>query len=139
MNNNKNPSWICPRCNSPAYPDSLARDLLTESLLKKLPKNVSEIEFKENHKNYLITKVDEPDSDDEDGEIIQVKGMGEDPKAEEEEETVKNEDDNIPPAAAVIVQQPPPSADIIDLISDDEDEEVDVVSAAAPNKRPRKE
>ncbi|KAG2236005.1 hypothetical protein INT48_004335, partial [Thamnidium elegans] len=65
INESSNPQWSCPCCNKPTYPDELARDLLIESLLKKLPKNVVEIEFEKGHKDYKITKVDDPDTDDE--------------------------------------------------------------------------
>lgn len=117
--------------------------MLTESLLKKLPKNVSEIEFKNDHKNYVITKVDDPDTDDEE----------DDNENENEHESDKRDSFKSEETIVAI----PTLSNVIDLISDDEDEAenvittttttnnghqvttrtVDIITFQPPNKRPR--
>jgi hypothetical protein len=88
--------------------------MFTESLLKKLPKNVSEIEFKEDHKNYKIIKVDDPDTDDEDDDI-----------EVENKELVKAEENT--------VAEIPISTNVIDLISDDEDDNNEIATTTTTN------
>ncbi|KAI9345115.1 MIZ/SP-RING zinc finger-domain-containing protein [Pilaira anomala] len=112
-NENKVPQWLCPCCNKTTYPDELARDLFMERLLKTLQKNVVEIEFQD-PKNYTITKVDDPDSDDEDnGRNDEKEGESDDKK--KVDEPIKNEE--------YAVAELPSNVTIIDLISDDEEEE----------------
>lgn len=101
----------------------MARDIFTEKLLEQLPKNVSEIEFKEDHKNFKITKVDEPDSDNED-ENDESNVGGSDTAGKKSIDSVKQED-------YVIVTSE--NSDVIDLISDDEEEEYQTSN----NKRTR--
>lgn len=102
---NRLPNWSCPHCNGTILPDRLARDLFTEKLLKELPNNVSEIEFKEDHEHYKITKVDDPDSDNENEDVDEDK--------ESKSDSVKKEGYVIPLG----------NSDVIDLVSDDDEEE----------------
>ncbi|KAI8327711.1 hypothetical protein EDC96DRAFT_569643 [Choanephora cucurbitarum] len=68
MNKSNVPAWRCPHCNHIVGPEDLARDLAMETRLRKLRKNVVEIEYTEDHSNYQIIKLDDPDSDDSDQE-----------------------------------------------------------------------
>lgn len=120
INNNRNPSWICPHCNNTTHPDLLARDFFTEKHLERLPKNVSEIEFKEDHHHYKITKVDDPDSDNEDDDDDSNSNNG-----DSELNVVKKEGYVIPTLE---------NTNVIDLISSDEEGEIDHQNQT---KRPR--
>ncbi|KAI7898458.1 uncharacterized protein BX663DRAFT_524787 [Cokeromyces recurvatus] len=64
VNKTRNPVWQCPHCSTVVGPKSLARDALTEKLLKELPKNVVEIEYTQDHTQYKMTQLDDLDSDD---------------------------------------------------------------------------
>lgn len=128
MNANRNPSWSCPHCFRLVHPDDLARDLLTESLMKRLPKNVSEIEFTKDHENFKISKVDDPDTDDEDGNDDSEKGKTDMDKMVTEK-GVKSED--------LAIAEVPSNTTVIDLISDDEDDDETPIANIPPPKRPR--
>ncbi|ORE11925.1 zf-MIZ-domain-containing protein [Rhizopus microsporus var. microsporus] len=74
LNKMERPMWTCPHCNDVVTSEQLGYDLFFEGLLKTLPKNVSEIEFKDNHSTITVTKEDDLDDDnsnsnseDEDG------------------------------------------------------------------------
>lgn len=125
MNANRNPSWTCPHCFRLVHPDDLARDLLTQSLMKKLPKNVSEIEFTKDHEHYKISKVDDPDTDDEDD--------NDDPEKEKVdmnkaviEKGVKSED--------LAIAEVPSNTTVIDLISDDDEDETPIANIPPPKR-----
>jgi hypothetical protein len=119
LTNKKKPNatWRCPHCNNFTGPEDLRRDLMMESLLKELRKNVLEIEYTENHSHFKITKMDDPDPNDE---------------------SDTDDKDNIKYEKAI-----EPTVDVIDLISDDEDEQAETTtgtdsnSALIPSKRPR--
>ncbi|KAI9470496.1 MAG: hypothetical protein EXX96DRAFT_584533 [Benjaminiella poitrasii] len=98
VNNTRNPTWQCPHCNNMVGPNLLVRDELTEKLLKELPKNVAEIEYTQDHSQYKIIQLDDPDSDEE-------------------------EDSDIKKSTEVIVAVNTTNMDVIDLISDDDEEE----------------
>lgn len=101
-------------------PEDLRRDLMMESLLQELRKNVAEIEYFTDHKHFKITKADDSDTDDE---------------GDPETKSIKYE------------KVAEPNGDIIDLISDDEDgDQVQTNSGnnpyvtnhtSVPSKRPR--
>ncbi|CEJ00910.1 hypothetical protein RMCBS344292_14950 [Rhizopus microsporus] len=76
LNKMERPMWTCPHCNDVVTSEQLGYDLFFEGLLKTLPKNVSEIEFKDNHSTITVTKEDDLDDDnsnsnseDEDGSM----------------------------------------------------------------------
>lgn len=99
------PMWTCPHCNDVVTSEQLGYDLFFEGLLKTLPKNVSEIEFKDNHSTITVTKEDDLDDDNNNS------------NSEDEDGSMDNK--------AIIqsnIQKVEQNVDVIDLISDDEED-----------------
>ena len=131
MNKSNVPAWRCPHCNHIVGPEDLARDLAMETRLRKLRKNVVEIEYTEDHSNYQIIKLDDPDSDDSDQEDENEGENQSDERYDSRKRESKRADSTDDHSSvtskrakldskASVKQVIEPAVEVIDLLSDEE-------------------